>query len=217
MRRATTPFLAFVDTDVFWLSRDVWPRVLKELESPRVAGVSCVSRASAASPGTFAVVMRTAVYRDIVRNVPGAFTPFVEAEMAGGLPGRCRGDDTGDRVARAVKEAGFEVPLLNLAEGGGFVRFDAITMTRLLATWVGEKTLVRMAATNPYFRRGCLGGFALARVHDELFADGPRFDRPLPAPLLWRTLLPHPRTFSRAARDFMEFHEGAKRIRRFLR
>lgn len=216
LRRATTPFLAFVDTDVFWLSRDVWPRVMKKFESPRVAGVSCVSRASAASPGTFAVVMRTAIYRDIVRNVPGAFTPFVEREVTGGVPGRWSGDDTADRVARAVKEAGFDVPLLDLAEVGAFVRFDAITMTRLLAAWVGEETLLKMAVTNPYFRRGCLGGLALAGVHDESFVDGPRFGLPLPAALLWRSLLFHPRTFSSAVRDFAEFLKGAKRIRRFL-
>ena len=216
LRRATTPFLAFVDTDVFWLSRDVWPRVMKKFESPRVAGVSCVSRASAASPGTFAVAMRTAIYRDIVRNVPGAFTPFVEREMTGGAPGRWSGDDTADRVARAVKEAGFDVPLLDLAEVGAFVRFDAITMTRLLAAWVGEETLLKMAVTNPYFRRGCLGGLALAGVHDESFVDGPRFGLPLPAALLWRSLLFHPRTFSSAVRDFAEFQKGAKRIRRFL-
>jgi hypothetical protein len=216
LRRATTPFLAFVDTDVFWISRDVWPRVMKEFERPRVAGVSCVSRASAASPGTFAVVMRTAVYRDIVRNVPGAFTPFVEREVTEGEPGRWSGDDTADRVARAVKEAGFDVPLLDLAEAGAFVRFDAITMTRLLAAWVGEETLLKMAMTNPYFRRGCLGGLALADVHDESFVDGPRFGLPLPAALLWRSLLRHPRTFLRAVRDFVEFQKGAKRIRRFL-
>lgn len=216
LRRATTPFLAFVDTDVFWLSRDVWPRIMKEFESPRVAGVACVSRASAASPGTFAVVMRTAVYRDIVRNVPGAFTPFVDREVTDGAPGRWSGDDTADRVARAVRAAGFDVPLLDPAEAGAFVKFDAITMTRLLAAWVGEETLLKMAVTNPYFRRGCLGGLALAGVHDRSFADGPRFGVPLPAALLWRGLLPRPRTFLRAARDFAEFRKGAKRILRCL-
>jgi hypothetical protein len=216
LRRATTPFLAFVDTDIFWLSRDVWPRVMREFKSPRIACVACVSRLSATSPGTFAVVMRTAVYRDIVRNVPGAFTPFVEREERVGAPGRWKGDDTADRVAHAVKAAGFEVALLDLARTGAVVRFDAITMTRLLATWVGGETLLKMAATNPYFRRGCLGGFALARLHDELFVDGPRFVLPVPASLLWRSLLGHPRTFLRALCDSAEFHRGAKRIRRFL-
>ena len=190
--------------------------MLREFENPHVAAVSCVSRSATASPGTFAVVMRTAAYREVVKRVRGAFAPFVEEETAGGLPGRCRGDDTGDRVARAVKEAGFEVPLLNLAEVGAFVRFDAITMTRLLAAWVGEETLLKMAVTNPYFLRGCLGGLALAAVHDQCFVDGPRFSLPLPASLLWRSLLLHPRAFLRAVRDFLEFQKGARRIRRFL-
>lgn len=216
LRRATTPFLAFVDTDVFWLSRDVWPRVLREFENPRVAAVSCVSRTAAASPGTFAVVMRTEVYRDVVRHVPGAFAPFVEEEMAGGLPGRCRGDDTGDRVARAVVEAGFEVLLLHLGGTDAFARLDAITMTRLLGGWVGPRTLLEMAVTNPYFRRGCLGALALARVHDVLFADGPRFGVPLSAARLWGRLLRHPRTFVAAAREAAAIRKAAGRLRRLL-
>ena len=216
LRRATTPFLAFVDTDVFWLSRGLWPHVMKEFESPRVAGVSCVSRAATESPGTFAVVMRTAVYRDVVRNVPGAFTPYVEGEAGGETPGRWRGDDTADRVARAVKEAGYEVPLLHLGDTDSFARFDAITMTRLLAGWVGQKTLLEMAVTNPYFRRGCLGALALARVHDALFADGPRFGVPLSAARLWGRLFRHPRTFAAAARESAPIRRAAGRLRRFL-
>ena len=215
LRRATTPFLAFVDTDVFWLSRDIWPRVLAEFERPRVAGVACISRTSAASPGTFAVVMRTEVYREILRNVPGGFAPFAEGEVPDGPPGRWRGNDTADRISRAVTAAGFDLPLLDLAPGV-LVKFDAVTMTRLLAAWVGEDTLLRMAVTNPYFRRGCLGGLELARVHDACFADGPRFSPPLPAARLWEPLLFHPRTCARAIRDIVEFRKDARRIRRFL-
>ena len=139
--------------------------------------------------------MRTAVYRDVVRTVPGAFTPYVEGEAAGATPGRWRGDDTADRVARAVKAAGFEVPLLHLGDSGAFARFDAITMTRLLAGWVGPEMLLEMAVTNPYFLRGALGALALARVHDALFTDGPRFGVPLSAARLWSRLLRHPRAF----------------------
>src|SRR5262249_3755096 len=54
LRRATTPLVAFVDTDVFWLSREAWPRVLAELDRPRVAAVACLGREAADSPGTFA-------------------------------------------------------------------------------------------------------------------------------------------------------------------
>lgn len=215
LRRATTPLLVFVDTDVFWLSREVWTRVLKELKNPRVAGVACLARAAAPSPGTFAVVMRTAVYREIVRRVPGGFAPAVEREETQGAAGRWRGQDTADRVARAVKEAGFEVPTLDL-EDSAFVRFDAITMTRLIRGWVGENTLVAMAAENRYFRRGCLGAHALARVHDELFPDGPRFGTPLRPGALWRTMIRRPRTLLAALRDAAEFRSGAVRIRKAL-
>ena len=216
LRRAKTPFLAFVDTDVFWLSRDVWPRVLREFENPRVAAVSCVSRAAAASPGTFAVIMRTEVYRDVLRGVRGEFAPLMEAEVAGDSPGRCRGDDTGDRVARAVKEAGFEVRLLDLVASGAFVRFDAITITRLLGGWVGEETLVAMASANRYFRRGCLGALVLARVHDMLFPNGPRFGAPVRATRLFIGLARHPRTLLRALGDFVELQRGASQILRCL-
>ena len=216
LRRATTPLVAFVDTDVFWLSRDVWPRVLLEFGDPRVAGVSCVSRAATESPGTFAVVMRTEIYRDVARRVPGDFAPFVERELAGGLPGRCRGADTADRVARAVKEAGFDVPHLHLEDTGAFARFDAITMTRLLGEWVGRETLLEMAVTNPYFRRGCLGALAHARVHDTLFGDGPRFGAPLGAAPLWGRRLRHPRTLAAAAREFAEIRRAAGRLGRVL-
>lgn len=216
LRRATTPLVAFVDTDVFWLSADVWPRVLQAFSDPRVAGVSCVSRAATESPGTFAVVMRTEIYRNVASRVPGEFAPFVEGELVGGLPGRCRGADTADRVARAVKEAGFEVPHLHLGDTNAFARFDAITMTRLLGEWVGPETLLEMAVTNPYFRRGCLGALALARVHDALFTDGPRFGVPLSAARLWGRLLRHPRTFAAAARESAEIRRAAGRLRRSL-
>ncbi len=216
LQRATTPLLVFVDTDVFWLSRDVWPRVLGELENPRVAAVSCVSRAAAASPGTFAVVMRTGIIRGVAARVKGEFAPFVDAEAGEGLPGRWHGADTGDRVARAAADAGFEIRHLDLAATGEFVRFDAITMTRLLGTWVGKEVLLRMAVTNPYFRRGCLGGLALAGLHDGLFESGPRFGAPLPAASLWAGLFRRPRTLVRAARESMEFRAGTARIRAAL-
>lgn len=213
--RATTPLLAFVDTDVYWLSRDIWFRILRELEKPEVAAVACLGRADSESPGTFAVVLRTATCREVVRNVPGRFTPSVESANGRAVPGRLRGHDTGDLVARAVVEAGYRLPTLTL-EDGDFVRFDAITMTRLLGSWVGEDALATMAATNRYFRRGCLGAFALARVHDEVFPEGPPFGRPLRAGVLWRRLLGRPRTLLAALRDAAEFRKGAAHLRRAL-
>ncbi|MGE5345726.1 MAG: nucleotidyltransferase family protein, partial [Acidithiobacillales bacterium] len=80
--RATTPLLAFVDTDVFCVSKDVWRRARAELERPEVAAVSCVSREAAESPGTFAVVMKVAAYREALRSVPGGFVPFAEREAS---------------------------------------------------------------------------------------------------------------------------------------
>ena len=216
LRRASTPLLVFVDTDVLWLSRGVWARVERELENPKVGAVSCVSRTAAASPGTFAVVMRTAAYREVVRRVPGAFAPFVQGEIAGGLPGRCRGDDTGDRVARAMTEAGYQVLLLDLASTGAFVRFDAITMTRLLSGWVGEEILLEMAVTNRYFRRGAIGALELARVHDTFFPDGPRFGTPIRPARFRNRLARHPRSLLRAAADFAELRRGGRRLLRSL-
>lgn len=216
LARATTPFLAFVDTDVFWVSRDPWRHVLRELEDPNVAAVSCVSRTATASHGTFAVVMRVAAYREALRAVPDGFFPFREDETAGGAPGRFRGHDTADLATRAVQAAGFTVKLLNLEKQGQFVRFDAITNTRLIGGWVGPRVLARMALLDSYFRRGILGCFALARLHDDLFPGGSRFGLPISRSAFWRSFLRHPRALARAVRDSWEFSAGARRIRRFL-
>ena len=216
LTRATTPLLAFADTDVFWVSSGVWPRVRRELGAPNVAAVACVSRSAAESHGTFAVVMRADVYRDVLRNVPDGFAPLVESEVAGGLPGRWRGHDTGDLATRAVRAAGYEVKLLNLEEQGEFVRFDAITNTRLIGGWVGPGLLAEMAVANAYFRRGCLGCFALARLHDRLFPDVPPFAPPISRAEFWSAFSRHPRALARALKDSREFAAGTRRIRRFL-
>jgi hypothetical protein len=214
--RVATPLLAFVDTDVFWTSKDVWPRVMKELEDPRVAAVSCVSRTAAESHGTFAVVLKAALYRGALRTLPGGFFPFVEREADGDPPGRWIGHDTGDLATRAVRAAGFEVKLLHLEQHGNFVRFDAITNTRLIGGWTDPGVLLSMAKKNPYFRRGCVGNLALKSLHDRLFPGGPRCEVPIPPTRLWGSLLRHPRALARALLDGLEFREGARRIRRFL-
>ncbi len=69
-----------------------------------------------------------------------------------------------------------------------------------------------MAVTNRYFRRGCLGGLALAKVHDAVFADGPRFGVPLPAGALGKRLITRPRALLAALRDTVEFRAGARRL-----
>lgn len=216
LARATTPFLAFVDTDVFWVSPEEWGHVLGELADPHVAAVSCVSRTATASHGTFAVVLRVAAYREALRALPDGFFPFREGETEGGVPGRFGGHDTGDLATRAVQAAGFTVKLLNLEEQGQFVRFDAITNTRLIGGWVGPRVLARMAVDNSYFRRGILGCFALARLHDDLFPDDSRFGLPISRASFWRSFSRHPRALARAVKDSWEFAGGARRIRRFL-
>jgi hypothetical protein len=216
LARATTPLLAFVDTDVFWVSREIWGRVLGKFERPGVAAVACVSREGIGSPGTFAVVMRVAAYRDALRSVPGGFLPFAEREAPGPPPGRWIGHDTGDLVARAVQASGFEVELLHLEKQGDVVRFDAITNTRLIRGWTREAPFLELAVRKPYFRRGALGNLVLRLLHDRLFRDGPRYVPPVPAERLWRALVSHPRTFLRAVREWIRFREGARRIERFL-
>jgi hypothetical protein len=215
LRRATTPLVAFVDTDVFWLAPAVWPRVLAALEAPRVAGVACLGREQGESPGTFAVVLKTAPVREVLRSVAGGLTPRVEREEPGEPPGRWRGADTGDRLADALARAGLSIPRLALAPDE-VTRFDAITMTRLLGGFVGEDALLELAARNPYFRRGCLGAFALAPVHDALFPEGPRFFPPLAEGAFWRRILVKSRTLLRARRDAAGFARGAAAIRRAL-
>jgi hypothetical protein len=216
LARATTPLLAFVDTDVFWVSRELWARVLEKLERREVAAVSCVSREGTGSPGTFAVVMKVAAYRDALRSVPGGFLPFAEREASGPPPGRWIGHDTGDLAARAVRAAGFEVELLHLERQGDVVRFDAITNTRLIRSWTGEGPFLGLAVRKPYFRRGALGNLALHLLHDHLFKDGPRYVPPVPADRLWRALVVHPRTFVRAIREWLRIREGTRKIGEFL-
>src|SRR5688500_2419537 len=75
--RAPPPYLAFVDCDVFWLSRDLWPWLAGELDHPGVAAVACVSRHDRRSHGTFAVVFKTEVYREVLAGLPGGFSPAV--------------------------------------------------------------------------------------------------------------------------------------------
>jgi hypothetical protein len=160
--------------------------------------------------------MKVAAYREALRSVPGGFVPFAEREASGPPPGRWVGHDTGDLAARAARAQGFEVELLHLEEQGDFVRFDAITITRLIRGWTGEAPFLGLAVRNPYFRRGALGNIALHLLHDRLFRDGPRYVPPVPAGRLWRALIVHPRTFVRAVSEWLRFREGARRIGGFL-
>src|SRR5262249_42285394 len=80
LARASTPYLAFIDSDVFWTSVGLWDRVRKQLASQTTAAVSCVSRTKTASHGTFAVVMKVAVYREVLERFPDGFYPAIEVQ-----------------------------------------------------------------------------------------------------------------------------------------
>lgn len=181
VRRAATPLLAFVDTDVFWTSGDLWPRVRAALAAPEVAAVSCVSRSVTESHGTFAVVVKSDIYRSALAELPGGFFPAIENLDPGQPCATWRFHDTGDLLTRAVVARGFEVRLLNLERGGDLVRFDGITLTRRAAGWMGARALARMARDSDYFWHGYVGNVVLRRLHDRLFPEGPRYTFCFPA------------------------------------
>jgi hypothetical protein len=180
VRRCQTPFLAFVDSDVFWLDPGAWPRAAEELADPRVAAVSFVSRTRTASHGTFAVALKPGPYRAALEDLPGGFFPAVEGVDPSVLREKWIEHDTGDLVTRAVLAAGHEVRLLSLDHGGGFARFDGITLSRRAAEWMGAGALATMSRRSDYFWHGYVGNLALRDLHDRLFPDGPRYDYPFP-------------------------------------
>jgi len=183
VQRAATPFLAFVDTDLFWTSAGLWLRVRAALAAPEVAAVSCVSRSVTESHGTFAVVVKSDVYRSALVELPGGFFPAIENLDPGQPRETWRFHDTGDLLTRAVVARGFEVRLLNLERSGDLVRFDGITLTRRAAEWMGARALARMARDSDYFWHGYAGNVILRGLHDRLFSEGPRYAfRPSTAP-----------------------------------
>jgi hypothetical protein len=217
LRRATTPFLAFVDTDVFWTSPDTWRRVQERFEDGRCAAVSCISRTATEGHGTFAVVLRVAPYREALARVPGGFFAAAEEEKAGNPPGRWAGPDTGDLLFREVVARGGRVDLLHLDEEGAFVKFDALTCTHLLVTWAGARPVLLLARRNTYIRDSVLGNLALAGAYRRLYPEGPPFEFPIrPAAALRALAASGPRGFARAASRFFALRAGARRVVRFL-
>lgn len=175
VRRCGTPFLAFVDTDVLWLDPGAWPRAEEDLALPEVAAVSFVSRSKAESHGTFAVVMKVEAYLSAFASLPDGFFPAIE-KLDPTLPQeRWTWRDTGDLATRAVVAAGYEVRLLNLDHGGGFARFDGITLSRRAAEWMGPGALATMSRRSDYFWHGYVGNLVLKRLHDRLFPQGPPY------------------------------------------
>lgn len=178
LRRCPTPLLAFVDSDVFWLSAAAWLRARQDLASPEVAAVSCVSRTKTESHGTFAVVLRVEDYRRVLARFPGGFFPAIERLDPAVPKERWTWHDTGDLMTRAVVSSGREVRLLNLERAGDFARFDGITLSRRAAVWMGEAALARTSAGSDYFWHGWIGNTVLKALHDAAFVDGPRYDFP---------------------------------------
>jgi hypothetical protein len=217
LARAETPYLAFVDTDVFWLSPTVWPHALDELERPEVAAVSCVSRRGRNTPGTFAVIMKANVYRSVLADFPGGFDPAIEGIDATIPPDQWTYFDTGDRAARAVVEAGYEIRILNLDEQGAFVRFDGLTMTRRAVDWIGPENFLKVSATSSYHWVGLAGNVVLKRLHDRLFADGMPYDFPFsPGDALYKTFGAGRRTLCSRLARLARVVSGAYQIRRRL-
>jgi glycosyltransferase involved in cell wall biosynthesis len=180
--RAETPYLAFIDSDVYWVSDRIWPFIKDELRKPEVGAVSCVTRSHRESHGTFSVVMKSEIYREVLQTVPGGFLPASEF-MDLSVPTReWRWFDTGDLVSQGVRNAGYEVKLLQLDRHGEVVMFRNITVFRRPADWVGAAILG--VIKGKYFWRGYLGNLALKYVHDRLFDDGPRYQFALRSRLL---------------------------------
>ena len=215
--RADTPYLAFVDTDIFWLSPTVWPRALTELERPEVAAVSCFSRQHRASPGTFAVIMKTDVYRSVLADLPGGFDPAIEGIAPGIRPERWKRFDTGDRAAQAVVKAGYEICFLNLEAEVAFVRFDGLTLTRKALDWIGPANFLEVVGGSWGHWNGLAGNAVLKRLHDYLFPGGTPFDFPFSMGDALRTSFgASPRACASRLARLARLTSGARRVRRVL-
>lgn len=218
VRRCQTPFLAFVDSDVFWLDPGAWPRAEKELANPRVAAVSFVSRTRSASHGTFAVALKPEPYRTALEDLPDGFFPAVEGVDPSVPREKWIEYDTGDLMTRAVLAAGHKVRLLSLDGGGGFARFDGITLSRRAAEWMGPGALATMSRRSDYFWHGYVGNLALRDLHDRLFPDGSRYDYPFPrARALALAASGGPRAAKERLRYLLRLRAKARQIARFVR
>jgi hypothetical protein len=180
VRRTETPYLAFIDSDVFWTTPDLWDWARRRLERPGVAAVSCISRPHRKSHGTFAVFLKADVYREVLAGFPVGFCQAVEITDPALPPDRWRWSDTGDLLTERVLAAGHEVELHHLDEQGLLPSFDTISVFRRTAGWAGMDALLREVGDSRFLWRGYNGNLVLRRLHDRLFAGGPRYDFPYP-------------------------------------
>jgi glycosyltransferase involved in cell wall biosynthesis len=215
LARADTPYVAFIDSDVYWVSDDIWPSIKSELRKPEVAAVSCVTRSHRKSHGTFSVVMKTEIYREVLKSVPGGFLPANEFMDINVSTVQWRWFDTGDLVTDAVRNAGYDVKLQDLDHSGEVVMFRNITVFRRPADWVGAAILGTIKGK--YFWRGYTGNLALKRLHDRLFDDGPRYHFPLRTPLfLSQAIRGGPREMLWRYRYLRRAWRDAGKVRKFI-
>lgn len=213
LARCSTPYLVITDTDVFWTSKDLWPRLREALEGDeKLAAVACISRKGRPSHGTFAVALKTGVYR----QVGAGFSPAVE-DIDLSVPWqRWTFHSSGDLATRAVLDAGYEVSLLQLDEPGReLVRFDGITAPRK----VGEHLPPgRLMSAGRYHWGGLLGNRVLAGLHDRLFPGGPAYGLRVPSSALTLEALRRgPREASRRLRLLRRCLAGSRRVETFLK
>lgn len=210
LARCATPYLAFTDTDVFWICRGLWPRLRDELErDDRLAAVSCISRHDRPSHGTFAVILKADVYR----RVRASFAPAIE-DIDLDVPWqRWTYHSSGDLAARAVLEAGYTLKLLHLdRDTRELVRFDGITAPRRIGEHLPAPVLM---TAGRYHWGGLLGNRVLAGLHDRLFPA--RYEMTVPAAALLREALRRgPRDAVKRLRLFNRLRSGARRVERFL-
>jgi len=215
--RVETPYLAFVDSAVFWISEDLWPFARRELAKPRVAAVSLVSRTRRPSHGTFAVIMKAAAYREVfAAALPRGFFPAADRPDAGVPFELWEWYDTGDLATQAVPDAGWEVQLLHRDHEGLLARFHGITLSRRGAEHVGGENLARLAGRDRYFFRGYAGNLALRALYDRLFPGGPPYGFRLGrGPLLRESLKNPPRELAWRLGYLRDLAGGVRRVAAF--
>jgi hypothetical protein len=215
LARAETPLLLFIDSDVYWVSDNIWPCIKSDLENPEVAAISCITRTHRESHGTFSVAMKSDIYREVLKNVPGGFLPATEYMDPNVPTQQWRWFDTGDLATAAVRDAGYEVKLLRLDETGDVVMFRNITVFRRPADCVGAGVLNTIKGH--YFWRGYTGNLMLKRLHDGLFSDGPRYRFPLHLRLLAaQAVQGGPREMLWRYRYLRNAWQDAGKVRRFI-
>jgi ribulose bisphosphate carboxylase small subunit len=218
VRRAETPYLAIIDTDVFWTSGKLWADVRGRLNRPEVAAVSCVSRSRRKSHGTYAVILKPQIYRQVLEKLPDGFYPGAEL-LDPKLPiTQWRWFDTGDILTQAVMDAGYMVELLHFDKSREIVRFYGITLSRRGGRNFGAAALTEMAGKDKYFWRGYVSNLVLQRVYRRVFRDGPEYDFPFrSAPLVLRSLRAKPSVIAWRYGFLRHMLRGGRQIETFLR